>query len=239
MTGKSKRVRRHDGPCDNCDLRPHCIFAKLPGSLQEQVRRSVTVHHYQAGQGLFYEEAPALALRSIVKGTVKLYKTGPRQEQLVIRVLGPGELLGFRPILAGEPYSASAEALDTTTVCSLTRDTFLDLLRKSTRLSLQIMRKLAVELRVSEEQALAMSQLSVKQRVARFLLNLRDVAGGPGETGARLDILLTRTEMAQMIGATPETLSRTLRALADDKAINVTRQEIFIGNIDKLLKAAR
>lgn len=192
------------------------------------------MHDCQPGQGLFYEDSPALVLQSIVRGTVKLYKTGPKREQLVIRVLGSGDLLGFRPILADEPYSASAEAIETTTICSITKETFLDILRKSAQLSLSMMRRLALELRVSEEQSLALSQLSARQRVARMLLELNSKAGRPSTDGSRIDVPLSRAEMAQMAAITPETLSRTLRNLADEHVINLTRSHIVITKVDLL-----
>jgi CRP/FNR family transcriptional regulator len=146
----------------------------------------------------------------------------------MIRILGPGEVMGYRALLADEPYAATAEAVDATTVCTIARDTIDELLGRDPELILRLLSKLATELRVSEDQMVTRLQEPVRQRAARFLLWLRDSLTGGARAGNKIAVPLLREEMAQMIGTTPETFSRTLRGLAREKVIAYDRKSISI-----------
>lgn len=88
----------------------------------------------------------------------------------MIRVLGVGELLGYRPVLANEPYAATTEAIKPTVACVITREHFFEILRASPTLCGRFLSKLARELRISEEQLLTVATEPVRRRLARLLL---------------------------------------------------------------------
>lgn len=211
-----------------CGQRPKGIFCTLAGSHLTRLDREKTVHEYQRGQVIFYEGNPAGAIHCIYSGRVKLYKTGPKGDYQIIRLLGPGEIMGYRALLANEPCAATAEAVEPTTICTISKETLFDLLRQSSELAFQLLTKLAKELRVSEEQELVIAQETVRQRTARFLLFC--CGGEKPKVGEPLKCPLSRAEMAQMVGTTPETFSRTLRYFALRGILRVTRWEIFIEN---------
>lgn len=221
-------------PCDNCTVAGKCIFSGLEPKHQRRLDRAASLYGIDRGQGVFYEDSPALAVQCIVGGIVKLHKRGPRREPYVIRLLGPGDILSYRPILADEPYSATAEATRPTTVCSIPRDTFLSLIDESAELSRRFLAKLAVELRISEEQALAVSQQSVRQRSAGLLLFLIERFPAKERNSNQIECELSRLEMAQMVGTAPETFSRILRSMAGDGVIEVDRTSICLKDIDRL-----
>lgn len=226
-------MKMTENPCKICGQPENSIFGGLAGEHLERLEREKTMRHYERGESVFYEEAPVLAIYQVCSGLLKLYKTGRRKEELVIRLLGPGDITGYRALLAGEPYAATAEAVEPSTICAISKETFLGLLRQSPELSLSLLSKMAREMRHSEDQMVAMAQESVRQRTARLLLFLHGGQVGRLEKykpGDPVAVPLLHREMAEMIGTTPETFSRTLHALARRGIIRVTKAKIFIEN---------
>jgi CRP/FNR family transcriptional regulator len=170
---------------------------------------------------------------------VKLYKTGSRSEDHVLRILGPGDTFGYRPLLASEPFAATAEAIDEAEICAMPRQVLMDLLEKSPSLAFEIMSRLSRELRISEDQLMNLAQRSVRQRAAQLLLMLAEGCGKEGENGISITLPLQRKDMAQMIGTTPETFSRTLHELAEQNLILLTRSQIVIRDQDALAHVAK
>jgi CRP-like cAMP-binding protein len=214
--------------CQTCDLKENNLFSVLNTDQLERLEQVKSVREYQRGDVIYYENTPSFAIYCVSVGWVKLYKVGSRAERQVTRLLGPGDVMGHRALLANEPYSATAEVLETSVICTIPKDPFLNMLLESPQLSLKVMGRLALELRISEEQLLILSQKSVQQRTAQMLLLLKRKSQQKDDECVELRIPLRRNEMAQMIGTTPESLSRTLRHLAKRGILRVTRMDLCI-----------
>lgn len=224
--------------CTSCPARAKGVFALLTGANLLKFDRRKFAHRYDRGQVIFYEGNPPLALYCIQSGVVKLYKSGVSDDRVAIRLLGPGEVLGYRAILAGELYAATAEAVEKTVVCAIAREAFEELLHDDADTAFRFIAKLAKELRVSEDELVSRTRMTARQRTARFLVWVLDTlqTGSRGKT--RIALPLLREEIAQMIGATPETLSRVLREFAADRILRVDRKTIAVLNRRALRKAA-
>lgn len=214
--------------CEVCGHRAESVFCGLAGSHLTKLNREKSVHEYQRNQVIFYEGNQPFAIYCIYSGKVKLYKVGRKSEPLVIRLLGPGEIMGYRALFANEPYAATAEAVETTVICTISKQTLLDLLHQSPDLALRLLSKMAQQLRISEDEMLVLAQESVRQRTARLILFC--CGDEKGEPGVSFKCPLSHTEMAQMIGTTPETFSRTLNYLAKRKFIRLSSTVIYIEN---------
>lgn len=224
--------------CEKCRPRAEGLFGALSGPQTIKLDREKIAHEYERGQIIFYEGTPPLAIYCVHSGIVKLYKSGRNGTHIMIRILGPGEVLGYRALLADETYAATAEAVDKTTVCTITRETIDGLLKSDPKLILRLLSKLATELRISEDQMVARLQEPVRQRTAGFLLWLRDSLRGGSYRSNKIDVPLLREEMAQMIGTTPETFSRSLRKLAHERVIAYDRKSISILKLRSLQEIA-
>jgi CRP-like cAMP-binding protein len=223
--------------CRTCRHRRSCIAGQLPKNLLNRLNREKTVHTNRRAQGLYYEASPPLAIHVIYSGSVKLCRIGVGGEELVIRVRGPGELLGYRAALVNEPHSTTAEALTETQVCTIPRELLLDLVAGSPELAQSLLARLARELRVSEDLMMDLTQKPVSKRLADLLLELqppRKPGSAPGATIRGIK----RKDMARMIGTTPESVSRTLHWLEQRGAVRVSRSEIEVCNPSSLLKIA-
>jgi CRP/FNR family transcriptional regulator len=214
------------------------LFCSLTGSHLLKLDRQKTAHEYQRGQIIFYEGNPPLAVYCVYSGVVKLYKAGKNDKRVLIRLLGPGEIIGYRALVADEPYAATAEAVETATICTISRDTLESVLADDFEITMRLMAKLATELRVSEEQMVTRTQDPVRQRTARFLIWLLENLQHPSKKSSAISVPLLREEMAQMIGTTPETLSRILREFANQGLINLDRKNIEVAKLRPLRRLA-
>ena len=224
--------------CHLCTGRTEGFFFNIEKSIAKKIDTQKTVHVYQPDQVIFHEGNPAFAVYCLHDGQIKLTKTGEKGEQKIIRLLGPGDILGYRAILANEPLAASAETLTACTVCIIPREIFTDILQLSPELSMKMMKKLSQELRVSEEQILSLLNHSVRQRAARMLLTLGEAVPGSNKGPYKIPHI-QKNELAQMIGTTPETMSRTLKFFAQKGLIRLTHNTITVKNLPSLRKMAR
>jgi CRP-like cAMP-binding protein len=220
--------------CAVCANFPNSIFFGINKFILGRLHQEKWIQNYLPGQIITYEGSPSFAMHCIYSGRVKLYKVGKKAEPLVIRLLTPGDTIGCSAVLANAPYAATSEAIEPTTVCTISKQTLFELLRKSVDLALRLLEKMAQELRTSDELMLVLTQESVRQRTARLLLFLFEKSGEKSKTGKPLKVPIFRKEMAQMIGTTPETLSRTLRYFAQRGILRLTRSEIHIENLHTL-----
>lgn len=227
-------MQNKEPKCALCGSRSGGVFSRLSNSDLDKLDHEKIVRDYKRGQIVFYEGDTPSALYCIHSGCVKLYKIGKRNEETVIRLLDPADIAGYRALLADEPFAATAEAIVPSKICVISKQTFLDLAHCQNELANQLMAKLALELKESEEQWLIRSQETVRKRTARFLIQLHERRGKKTEEDSKFRISLPRNEMAQAIGTTPETLSRTLHAFAERGIIQLSRTEIVITNLMKL-----
>lgn len=193
-------------------------------------------HHYEPGQALFYEGNPPLAVHCIQAGEFKLWRTGHAFEQQVVATRRAGSLTGYRAVLVGRPYTATAEALVRSTACTIPGETFMEALRESPELSFAVLTRLAEGTLEIEEHLVNRALERVQQRTARFLVHSLppDACDGP----VSLPEPVTRTEMAHLVGTTPETLSRTLHALAESGVLALGRREIRVLDVARLRRIA-
>ncbi|HCV41870.1 MAG TPA: hypothetical protein DGH68_00175 [Bacteroidetes bacterium] len=224
--------------CSACRHRDTSIFCDLAGTHLNTIDEQRDVHTFDRGQTIFYEGNPAFAIYCVFSGLVKLFKTSKRGERRIIRLLGPGEIMGYRALVANEQYAATAEAVEATTVCIISKDTILLLLREAPAVALRLLAKMAHELRTSEEQMLDVAYTSVRQRIAQTLLFLMRKTRAGGKDVASLEVPLLRKEIADMIGTTPETLSRTLRQFSQAGILKVTRSNICVQKLSRLQSLA-
>jgi CRP-like cAMP-binding protein len=224
--------------CATCGSRVLGVLCNLDKEGLEECNEHKTTNQYKKGQVIFYEGNQSYGLYCIFAGRVKLYKTGVDGRQQIVRIAGPGDLLGYRSLFADEPYAATAEVIEDATICCVDRNAFFPLLSKNPQLSLNIIRKLARELREAEDLATSMAHRSVRERMAELLLMLKETYGKPAKAGVRIDLHLSREEMAEMIGVTQETAIRLLSEFKKDGLIDVKERDITVLDPKGLVETA-
>lgn len=214
------------------------VLCNVEGHALEQLNRHKTANQYKKGQVIFYEGNQAFGIYGIYSGRVKLYKTAPDGRRQIVRVCGPGDILGYRSLFAQEPYHATAESLEDSVICCIDRAAFFAVLSETPALSLALLHKLSKELRNAEDLATSIAHRPVRERMAELLLMLKEVYGKATAKGIRIQLELSREEMAEMIGVTQETAIRLLSEFKKEGLIEVRDRSITIIRHESLLATA-
>jgi CRP-like cAMP-binding protein len=230
---------RPDLHCETCGSRKNGIFCQLQAAAVQELDHHKVPNRYRRKQVLFYEGQAPTGLYCVSSGKVKLFKTGGDGRSLIVRTAKSGDIVGYRSLLAGESYNATAEMVEEGEVCFIDRATVVSMISHNPQLAMEVIKKLSHELGESETKLREFSQKSVRERLAELLLIFRESVGKPAPGGGTLlEQRLTREEIAQMLGSTPETVIRLLHSFQDESWLKLDGKKIILTDISGLTKAA-
>lgn len=165
---------------------------------------------YPEGAVLFLEKQDARGVFVLCEGEVKLTISSSEGKTLILRIAKPGEVLGLMATLSGEPYEVTAETLRPCQVAFVRRDEFLRFIAQHPEASLGIVRLLTAHYHAACEQLKTVGlSASAPEKLARLLLGW-SVGGEETKLGTRITLPLTHQEIAEFIGSSRETVTRTL-----------------------------
>jgi len=203
-------------PCLVCEVRRLGMCAAVGTDLVPRLNAMAVGRRTAAGRMLFEEGDPADDVFTITAGMVKLYKLMSDGRRQIVGFLVPGDFLG---LAFGRTYVYSAEAVVATTTCRFGRGQFLALLDACPTLEKEILARTATELAAAQEQMLLLGRKTARERVASFVLALaRRRKIGQGQP---FELLMSRADIADYLGLTVETVSRTLGLLGKDQLIQL------------------
>jgi CRP/FNR family cyclic AMP-dependent transcriptional regulator len=214
---KAKRVNMR-GPygfdfnesCQSCKARVGRFFCQLPSAALRDFDAMKSLSAYPAGAVLFLEEQDPRGVFLLCEGQVKLSVNSSEGKTLILRIAKPGEILGLMPTLTGNPYEVTAEALHPCQVAFIRRGDFMRFVGKHPQTYQNVVRELSSYYRVACEQLRTLGlSASAPEKLAKLLLNW---SAGEKETkqGTQIKFPLTHQEIANFIGTTRETVTRTL-----------------------------
>lgn len=215
-------------------LRSVPLFKQLPEEDIQAFAALTRQRTYPKGSVIVFEDDPGDALYLVAGGQVKVVLIGEDGREVILSVLGEGSFFGEMALLDDQPRSAHVIAMDDSTLLLLRRDDFQARLRQSPAVAISLLAELSRRLRQADEKIGALVLLDVNGRVAALLLRLAEEEGGDLITKK-----LTHHTIAQMIGSSRETVSRTMRNLVDREVIRVNRKEIQLLDRRALMDAAK
>lgn len=225
--------------CVDCPARTRGAFHCLDDATAKAITLERTSRYYEAHEPVFYEGNPSLAVYCVASGELKLWHANGHGEVQVLGTRTTGDLMGCRAVLAGMPYTLTAQPLRRSLVCTIPRAVFLEAVRNNGRLAFGLLQRMAASTIEVELALAARAQDTVSQRAARFLLRI----ASPSECSAgALPVVqnaLSRVEMAHLVGTSPETLSRTLHDWALRGLVRLDRTSIELLDPDALRRIAR
>lgn len=211
---KSERVAHLLGDSPEWKVLAHSDIKSLKSAL--------VVRSYIKGEFVFREGDSCSGVHVVIDGLVVLRKAGPHGEPTILRLAGPGNTLGYRPLLAGQNHRASAEALGDATTAFLARDKVISLITDNPSLGLAFLRKAARDLGDAEDRFHHAVSLTVRERVINLLHVLRDEYGRPtGENAWEVELPLIRKDLAAMLGVRRESVARILQDLRNEGCIRM------------------
>lgn len=173
------------------------------------------VTEIDAGRCFIAEGEPAESFFNITSGTAKLYKLLPDGRRQITGFAGPGHFLG---LAVSSTYAFSAEAIEPVRFCRFSRSKLRGLLVDFPKLEQRLLEVAATELVAAQEQMLLLGRKTAKERLASFLLMQMGLGA---EALTQITLPMTRGDIADYLGLTIETVSRTLSRLRADRLIDI------------------
>lgn len=187
---------------------------------------------YKKKNTIFYEGDYPNAVFYVNKGKVRTFKMNNDAKEYSVGLYGEGDFIGYMALLEGGDHMETAETIEASEILKIPRQDFLDLLHKNRDVSARFIKMLAKNIAEKEQQLLNLAYDSVRKRVADALVNLHDKYQKEKETD--FNISISRSDLASMVGTSPETVIRTLSEFKDEGLIESSGATINISSVEKL-----
>ena len=203
-------------PCAACDVRELSVCSALRGRELDRLAPIVSRIPVAAGQTLVQEGDEAEAVYNIIEGTVRLFKLLPDGRRQITGFLFSSDFIG---LALRDRYAYSVEAVSDSVVCRFPRLKLEALFEEMPRLENSLLDRASNELVAAQDQILLLGRKTAMERLASFLLTLAARQGIAGK-GAVLALPMTRTDIADYLGLTIETVSRSITKLRNEGLID-------------------
>ncbi len=215
------------------------LFAGFGPAEFEPLERCLVPRRYAAGQALFHMGDDGGSLHLIERGRVKVTIPSRSGEELILAMLGAGDVLGELSLFDGKPRSATVQALEKTETLCLQREDLLALMRSRFDVVGKILEVLVRRIRETDVLLADRHFHQIGPRLAKKILDLGDAFGIREGTQVRIGVKITQKDLASMIGATRESINKQLKALRDQGVVRMNAGTIEILNRERLLREAR
>ncbi|MFO1073723.1 MAG: helix-turn-helix domain-containing protein [Geminicoccaceae bacterium] len=202
--------------CEDCNVRHLAVCAALSEAQMPRLAAIAGNRRVETGQMLFQEGDRAEEVFTLIDGMLKLYKLMSDGRRQIVGFMVPGDFLG---LAFGRTYVYSAEAVSPTQVCRFRRAPFLRLLEDCPALEKEILDRTSTELAAAQEQMLLLGRKTARERLASFLMALARRRGV--KPGRALPLPMSRSDIADYLGLTIETISRTMTAFRHERLIEL------------------
>ncbi len=224
------------GPCEACQIRQLSICSALADHEITALEEILTQQTLASGQALFYEGDAADHVYNVTRGTVRLSKLLPDGRRQVTGFLLAGDFLGFA---RDQTYSYSAEAVDDVQVCRFTVREFEALFERFPQLERRLLAKASNELAEAQDQMLLLGRKSPREKLASFLLRMHRRQQDLGGAADPLQLTMGRGDIADYLGLTVETVSRSFTHLRKEGFLELPDPNtVVFANLDGLSELA-
>lgn len=221
-------VKEKNSPCELCLSRKFSMFSDLSEEHLCNLSDNKNNISHKKGQILYYEGTRPLGVFCISTGVVKVFKTASNGKEQIVRLAKKGEFLGYTSLIGEETYSNTATIVEDAKICFVPKEIFLKILTEDTKFHRRITKALCQDLGVMEEKLTDATQKTIRERLAFTLLKLSDNYGVEGAEDNKIDIALTREELAGLVGTATETVIRLLSEFKKDGLIEFEGKKISI-----------
>jgi len=203
------------------------LFKSLDAAERERFAEFVREKSYPKGSVILFEDDPGDALFVVRSGRVKVVLLADDGREVILSLLGVGEYFGELSLIDDQPRSAHVIAMEESALLVLRRDDFRRRVESSPGVAWALLQELSRRLRRADEKIGTLVLLDVPGRIARMLLDAAEDGGAD-----LIDKPLTHQTIAQVIGASRETVSRAMREFQDLQWLSTERRRIRL--LDKV-----
>ncbi len=213
-------------------LKSFPLFADLSEEDLEDIEKIVHKKSFSKGEIILYQFDPGDSLYIISRGKVKVVLFSRDGKEVLLSTLGPGEFFGEMALLDGLPRSASVVATEDSELLVLKRKDFIELIRNHPEIALRILTIMSKRLRYADQKIGSLILMDVYGRVARVLVELAEKEGKKINDDIIIETKLKQKDIASMVGASRETVSRVLKDFVRSGFITIDGKKIIIHNAD-------
>lgn len=219
-------------PCAACTVRDLSICSALDDDELTHLAAIASTTTYAPHDPIIDEGEAAASLFNVTSGTVRLYKLLPDGRRQITGFLSNGDFLG---IALNDSYTYSAEAVDRVTVCRFPRKKLEALLDRFPKLEKRLLGVASNELVQAQDQMMLLGRKTAKEKIVTFLLSLSRRQDAMGLPASPVALPMSRSDIADYLGLTTETVSRTFSILKRDQMIRIQEGgKVALPDIDML-----
>ncbi|ATN36081.1 Crp/Fnr family transcriptional regulator [Rhizobium sp. ACO-34A] len=214
------------------------LFDRMSDEELDRLLSYATSRRVPQGEAVFEQGQPATSFFLLLHGRLKVTQVTEDGQQIIVRVVHPGDLFGFAKALQRTDYPGTAiAAAESVTLCWPT-DLWPNFVEHNPRLAVSAMQTIGQRLEEAHTRIREMSTQEVERRVAHAVLRLARKAGRKEAGGIRIDFPISRQDIAEMTGTTLHTVSRILSAWESLGLVEGGRQKLLVTDLEGLAELA-
>ncbi|MBR0938647.1 Crp/Fnr family transcriptional regulator [Bradyrhizobium jicamae] len=232
--GAVQRDCRHghtENGCEDCKVRLFSVCAALESCELDELDRISHARQIPAHSTLFEQGALAGSVFNVTEGIVRLYKSLPDGRRQITGFALPGDFLG---LALQDRYGVSAEAVTPVSVCRFLRTAFLSYVDRKPHLLRRLHEFAGHELSLAQDQMLLLGRRTAEEKIAAFLLNMQARYARIKSMSVTVPLPMSRQDIADYLGLTIETVSRTVTRLAREKVLLIVPDGVRLLDQERL-----
>tara|TARA_R110002020_G_scaffold291292_1_gene506760 strand:+ start:136 stop:831 length:696 start_codon:yes stop_codon:yes gene_type:complete len=219
---------------DKSLVRELALFEKMSDESLDKILTHSLSRRVPPGEAVFEQGAAATHFFLLLHGRLKVTQVTADGQQIIVRVVHPGDLFGFARALQRSDYPGTAIAAVDSVALSWPTQMWPDFIDHHPRLAVSAMQTIGQRLEEAHTRIREMSTEEVERRVAHAVLRLAKQAGRAEANGIRIDFPITRQDIAEMTGTTLHTVSRILSAWEGRGIVEGGRQKLLVRDLEAL-----
>jgi CRP-like cAMP-binding protein len=217
------------------DLKKINVFKDCDENTVDKLLRNANIIKLKKGNTLFREKEEISNIYAVLSGKMTMFRYTEEGQKRVVYILNPGEILN-EVIFDNRPASISCEAFEESEIISFNREVFLDIMKTDFELTKCIIDSMAKKIRRLYRQIRNTVPIKIDKRVAAKLWMLSRDYGVKTDKGVKIDINITVTYLADMLGSSRETISRAMKQLENSNLISYDDKRIVIKSREDMAK---
>lgn len=214
------------------------MFSGAPAGAVEALAERLSTREYEKGTILFRRGDPGDAVFVLETGAVKVSNLSPDGREVVVALLGPGDMLGELSIFDAGVRTADATAIEHTSALVLAHDVFRPFLQEHPAVAVHLLEVLAVRLRETNDALQDAIFSDVPGRLAKRLVDLADRYGVADGEDTVIDLALTQEQLAQMVGAARESVNKAVASFMSRGWVAMRGRRYVVADRESLLRRA-
>ena len=228
-------IVRHTN-CTHCERRPTTEWNCLTHQELRLLDGTKIDHELEAGENVYVQGDPCNGIYCLRSGLVGLRRVDAMGHSVLMRLVNPGETMGYRALLSKTSHSLTAEVMMPSQLCFISRSTIQNLLIRNPALGMRFLDHSLADMESAEKRVMGGENWTVRIRFLHLLMVLYERYGRESDEGWIIDLPISRRDMAELVGTTSETMSRTISAIQAEGLALFNGRQVVIFSLDRVLE---